>query len=235
MTNQCRKIALIGASGRVGKSLIQRIYTSPSWDITMELTRDLSKLNTIHANSFPPHIIIDFSHADTTYQLAKMLVDHSIPLLIGTTGLNEVTYELLARCAKTAPVMIVPNTSIGIIILHKLLRLTAAQLDSTFDIDITETHHRHKKDAPSGTALSLQKTLNNTTTNPISVHSLRAGKDTADHVISFQGDNESLTFSHRVSSRDVFADGALRLANWLIQQESGVYTTDDFLNTSSTK
>ncbi len=232
---QRKKVALIGISGRVGKSLAQRIEASSLWNLVMGLKRDLSDLDNLKSSNTLPHIIIDFSHAETTHQLAKMMIDSPIPLLIGTTGLKAQTYDLLQTCAKTAPVMIAPNTSIGIILMHKLLRLTVQQFNHTFDIDIVETHHRHKKDAPSGTALSLQKTLNNATTNSINIHSLRAGKDTADHVVSFQGDNESLTFSHRVSSRDVFADGALRLASWLIQQKPGFYTTDDFLNTSSIK
>ncbi len=231
---QRKEVALIGISGRVGKSLIQRIEQSSLWNLIMGFRRDLSDLDNLKSDN-TLHIIIDFSHADTTYQMAQMMIDSPIPLLIGTTGLNAETYNLLQTCAKTAPVMIAPNTSIGIILMHKLLRLTAEQLDHTFDIDIVETHHRHKKDAPSGTALSLQKTLDNVTITPVSIHSLRAGKDTADHVVSFQGDNESLIFSHRVSSRDVFADGALRLASWLIQQKPGFYTTDDFLNTSSIK
>lgn len=228
-----RNIALIGESGRMGKSIIERVSNDDSWCIHTKIMRDLSAFTNVINNDTPEiDIIIDFSNAELTHQLASHAINATIPMLIGTTGLSMETYDLLNACAQTAPIMIAPNTSTGILVLHKLLTLAARHLDESFDIDIIETHHRHKKDAPSGTTLSLRNTLMLATEKPITLHSIRAGKNTAEHTVTFNGDNESLTLSHNVSSSAVFADGALRLAQWLLNQKSGLYTPKDFLNVS---
>ena len=123
--------------------------------------------------------------------------------------------------------MIAPNTSIGILVLQKLLSTAASMLDNTFDIDIIETHHRNKVDAPSGTALSLAQTINAVRPAPVGMHSLRAGDVIAEHIVSFRGDHETIKLTHTAHSRHIFADGALRLAGWLVKQKPGLYVPDD--------
>ncbi len=216
------KIALIGATGRIGKCIIELAQNHHDVCVTLPLSRDLSKLW-----DTPIDVVIDFSHAEMTAELAKRAIGKHTPLLICTTGLTAETKDALTHCSLTCPVMIAPNTSIGILVLHKMLKVAATMLDSTFDIDIVETHHRNKVDAPSGTALSLKETIQSIRPAPVGVHSLRAGDVIAEHIVSFRGDHETIKLTHTAHARHVFADGALRLATWLAKQKPGLYVPED--------
>ncbi|MES2252395.1 MAG: dihydrodipicolinate reductase C-terminal domain-containing protein [Pseudomonadota bacterium] len=222
--NTQKKIALIGATGRMGKCVIECAQNHNDWYITTPIARDLSDLWDTPA---PADIVVDFSNAEMTAELAKRASGKNIPLLICTTGLTEETNDVLAHCSITCPVMIAPNTSIGILLLRKMLKEAASTLDDTFDIDIIETHHRNKVDAPSGTAISLRETLQTIRSTPVGMHSIRAGDVIAEHSVSFRGDHETITLTHTANGRHVFADGALRLAKWLIKQKPGFYTPED--------
>jgi 4-hydroxy-tetrahydrodipicolinate reductase len=216
------KIALIGATGRIGKCIIELAQNHNDVCVTLPLSRDLSKLW-----DTPVDVVIDFSHAEMTAELAKRAIGKHSPLLICTTGLTAATKDALKQCSLTCPVMIAPNTSIGILVLRKMLKVAATMLDSTFDIDIVETHHRNKVDAPSGTALSLEQTVQSIRPAPVGMHSIRAGDVIAEHIVSFRGDHETVKLTHTAHSRHVFADGALRLATWLIKQKPGLYVPED--------
>lgn len=218
------KIALIGASGRIGKCITELVQNNNDMCVTLPVTRDFSGLW-----DAPVDIVIDFSHAEMTAELAKHAIGKHIPLLICTTGLTAETTDALKQCSVTCPVMIAPNTSIGILVLRKMLEVATAMLDSSFDIDIIETHHRNKVDAPSGTALSLEQTIQSIRQAPIGMHSLRAGDVIAEHIISFRGDHETVKLTHTAHSRYVFADGAVRLARWLIKQKPGLYVPEDVI------
>ena len=216
------KIALIGATGRIGECLTELAKNHNDWCVAMPISRDLTKLwNT------PVDVVIDFSNADMTAELAKRAIGKHIPLLICTTGLNAETKDALKQCGTTCPVMIAPNTSIGILVLRKMLEVATAMFDGTFDIDIIETHHRNKVDAPSGTALSLNETVQSIRETSVGMHSIRAGDVIAEHVVSFRGDHETINLTHTAHSRHVFADGALRLAKWLVKQKPGLYVPED--------
>ena len=216
------KIALIGATGRIGKCIVELAQNHNDVCVTLPLSRDLSVLW-----DTPVDVIVDFSHAEMTAELAKRAASKHTPLLICTTGLTAATKDALAHCSKTCPVMIAPNTSIGILVLRKMLEVGTAMFDGTFDIDIVETHHRNKVDAPSGTALSLADTIQSIRPSPVGMHSLRAGDVIAEHAVSFRGDHETIKLTHTAHSRHVFADGALRLAKWLAKQKPGLYTPED--------
>jgi len=224
--NTQKKMALIGATGRMGKCVIECAQSHGDWDITTEVSRDLSGL---WDAASPPDIIIDFSNPEMTSALAKKAATKNIPLLICTTGLSVETVDALKKCAANCPVMIAPNTSIGVLVLQKMLEIAASMLDNTFDRVIIVTHHRSKIDAPSGTALSLRKTLHLIRTAPVGMHSIRAGDVIAEHSVSFRGDHEVVRLTHTAHSRHVFADGALRLANWLFTQKPGLYTPENVI------
>jgi 4-hydroxy-tetrahydrodipicolinate reductase len=216
------KIALIGATGRIGKCLTELAQNHNDWRVTMPISRDLTRLW-----DSPVDVAIDFSNADMTAELANRALGQHIPLLICTTGLTIETKDALKQCSTTCPVMIAPNTSIGILVLRKMLEMATSLLDDTFDIDIIETHHRNKVDAPSGTALSLNETVQSIREASVGMHSIRAGDVIAEHVVSFRGDHETIKLTHTAHSRHVFADGALRLASWLVKQKPGLYVPED--------
>ena len=218
------KIALIGATGRIGKCIVELAQNHNDMCVIMPLSRDITRVWDAFA---PVDIIIDFSHAEMTAEVAKRALGKHIPLLICTTGLTEDTKDALKQCSKTCPVMIAPNTSIGILVFRKMLESATAIFDNAFDIDIVETHHRNKVDAPSGTALSLKETVQSIRSTPVGMHSIRAGDVIAEHVVSFRGDHETVKLTHTAHSRHVFADGALRLAKWLVKQKPGLYVPED--------
>jgi 4-hydroxy-tetrahydrodipicolinate reductase len=149
--------------------------------------------------------------------------------LVGTTALHEDTKTVLETCAKTAPVMIAANTSFGHIVLKQMAKIAAELLDETFDIDIIDTHHRHKKDAPSGTAVNLKAALAPIAKSPIHMHAIRAGEVIGKHTISFHGKYEAIELTHTASSRYLFASGALSLAKWLLNKKPGLYSQDDII------
>ena len=219
-------IALIGATGRIGKCIVELTQNHNDMCVILPIARDLTK---VWDASTCIDVIIDFSHADMTAELAKAAIGKTIPLLICTTGLTAETKDALKKCRATCPVMIAPNTSIGILVLRKMLEVAATMLDSSFDIDIIETHHRNKVDAPSGTALSLKETIQSIRSASVGVHSLRAGDVIAEHVVSFRGDHETVKLTHTAHSRHVFGDGALRLAKRLVKQKPGLYVPEDLM------
>ena len=177
----------------------------------------------------PIDVVIDFSHAEMTAELANAATSKNIPLLICTTGLTQDTKDALKQCSATCPVMIAPNTSIGILVLRKMLEVATAMFDGTFDIDIVDTHHRNKVDAPSGTALSLEQTVQSIRPTQVGMHSIRAGDVIAEHIVSFRGDHETVKLTHTAHSRHVFAEGALQLAKWLVKQKPGLYVPEDLM------
>lgn len=216
-------IALVGATGRVGKCILELAQSRDDFRITQSIVRDLTTL----WSAAPVDAVIDFSHAEMTAQLATGSLGKTTPLLICTTGLTDATKDMLRQCSATCPVMVAPNTSIGVLALQKMLNIATAMLDNAFDIDIIETHHRKKVDAPSGTALSLQQTIQSVRPTHVGMHSIRAGDVIAEHVVSFRGDHEVLKLTHSAHSRHVFADGALTLVTWLVRQKPGLYTPED--------
>jgi 4-hydroxy-tetrahydrodipicolinate reductase len=221
------KIALIGATGRIGKCLTELTQNHNDMCVIMPISRDLTR---VWDASVPVDVIIDFSHAEMTAELAKHAIGKHIPLLICSTGLTQYTKDALKQCSAACPVMIAPNTSIGVLVLRKMLEVATAMFDNSFDIDIVETHHRNKVDAPSGTALSLEQTVQSIRSVPVGMHSLRAGDVIAEHIVSFRGDHETVKLTHTAHSRHVFADGALRLAKWLVKQKPGLYVPEDLIN-----
>ncbi len=223
-----KNIILIGASGRMGQSLLDLIQTQHAkghheWSVILKIARDLDVI----WNGAPGDVVIDFSNAAMTADVARFFNGKEIPLLICSTGLSDETRATLRQCSARCPVMIAPNTSAGVITLHKLLKIATQLLDDTFDINIVETHHRHKVDAPSGTSLSLKQTIQATKAVDVDIHSLRAGDIFTDHTITYHGHYETIKLSHSAYSRNVYAAGALRLASWLVQQSPGFYEPEN--------
>ena len=188
-------------------------------------------------------VLIDFTHPSATPGHLKAAVKTKTGYVVGTTGLGESILRDIRKASKIIPVVQSPNMSIGVNLLFRLAELTAVALDESYDIEIAEIHHRLKKDAPSGTAVKLLEILasargknlkkdvvyerkGETDVRPpgkLGVFALRGGDVVGDHTVYFLGDGERIELSHRASSRDAFAQGALRAAKFVAKRNSGLY------------
>ncbi len=188
-------------------------------------------------------VLIDFTHFSAAEANLKAVLQKKIGYVLGTTGLNETVLGSLKTAAKTIPVVQSPNMSIGVNLLFKLSEMTAKVLNEDYDIEIVEAHHRMKKDAPSGTALKLLEVMararkrdrkkdvvygreGETGARPrgqIGVLALRGGDVIGDHTVSFLAEGERVELAHRATSRDAFAQGAVRAAKFVVMQKPGLY------------
>lgn len=196
-----------------------------------------SRLNTENIPSFSQTVqqsagVVDFSNTDNILPAIEICIQHKKPYLCGTTGLYEAHFEALQKASKTIPVLYTANTSLGIAILKKALAMVAKAIGNEADIEIVETHHRFKKDAPSGTALALGKIISKSLgQNPkVGYSSLRGGNVAGKHVVNFFYGDETITLTHDCLNRDVFAQGAYKAGLWLFKQPPGYYTLEDMLD-----
>ncbi len=178
-------------------------------------------------------VVIDFSLPEGTVEVLAAAVRHEKPLVCGVSGLDDAQMELLDQASAQIPVVYDRNMSLGIAVLEHSVREAAASLGLDFDIEISETHHIHKKDAPSGTALKLGEAVaaarGEDGTGTVRFEVERRGEVPGDHEVVMRSPTERLTFAHSVTTRQVFADGALRAARWAIGQAAGRYGMRDVL------
>lgn len=222
-------IGILGLTGRMGQSLVQQIEKDSSlsligghWTPKEDSFAELSffSLNDLCVES---KVVIDFSSPAITSSLLDVAKSHKTPLVIGTTGLDEQQKEQMDEISRSIPIFYAPNFSIGFYLFHKAAKEVASHFPS--DIDIIETHHRHKKDAPSGTALFLAHSLNRKS----SLHSIRACNVIGSHEIRFQGEKEKIFFTHEVKERSTFAMGALTAAKFIHNKPAKLYSMEDLL------
>ncbi len=250
------KIGILGASGRVGQLLVSLIKNSENAKLgAVYYKGDCSDgfEETYVADSIEDFLdnceaVIDFSYHEGTEELLGALAKTPRPCVIGTTGLSAHQLLLLADMATKMPILYATNMSLGVAILNKLVALTSEKLRD-FDIEITEMHHRHKKDAPSGTALTLATSaakardldldavrvsgrngiIGARTKDEISVMALRGGDIVGEHVVGFYEDGEYIRLQHTATSRETFAKGALKALFWTFEQPNGLYDINDCL------
>lgn len=193
--------------------------------------------------------MIDFTHADNTASVAAACVQAGKILVIGTTGQDDATRAAISRAAATIPVVFAPNFSVGVNTLFWLTRKATEILGPDFDLEVVEMHHRLKKDAPSGTARRLAEILaevrdlqydkdvrhgregmvGERTKTEIGMHAVRGGDVVGDHTVIYANVGERIELTHKASSRDTFAKGALRAAQWASRQPAGLYDMQDVL------
>jgi 4-hydroxy-tetrahydrodipicolinate reductase len=174
-------------------------------------------------------LVVNFSAAAAAAQQLEICAAAGTPLLLGTTGLGPEIPALIAQAARRIPLLIAANTSLGAAVLQDLARQAAAALGADFDIQISDTHHRHKQDAPSGTALALGVSAQQARGAPggITYRSVREGDVVGEHEVEFLGEAERLRLVHVATDRSVFAHGALRAGLWLVRQPPGSYRMAD--------
>jgi len=228
-------ISLFAPDGRMGKAIVAA--AAEDGEVTVDNDRG--------------DVLVDFSSPSALPQSLNRAVSEGIPILVGTTGLNEAASELISQAAERIAVLRAPNTSLGITILSELVQRAASVLGPDWDIEIAETHHRMKADAPSGTALLLGHAAargRGTELNgefgragtglsrkpgAIGFAALRGGTVAGEHDVMFLGAKERIVLSHRAENRMIFAKGALAGARFLVGKPAGLYSMHDVIRTGA--
>jgi 4-hydroxy-tetrahydrodipicolinate reductase len=233
------RIALVGAAGRMGQAIIG-VAESENAEIVAK--SDLGD----QVTSANADVLIDFSSAAAAEAICDAAMKSSTALVIGTTGHLAKEKQAIDAAARKIPVVFASNFSIGVNALFSLTEQAAKILGENVDLEIVETHHRMKKDAPSGTAKTLAEILQRARNtkklrhgregmigererSEIGIHSVRGGDVVGDHTVIFAGQGERLELTHRASSRETFARGALRAARWVMGKPPGLYDMRDVL------
>ncbi len=181
-------------------------------------------------------VVIDFSLPEGTESVLAAVARHGKPLVCGVSGLNEAQNATLDEVSGLVPVVFDRNMSLGIAVLVRSVKEAASSLGADFAVEITELHHLHKKDAPSGTALKLAEAAaaarGESGTGSVKIHSERRGEVPGDHDVVMSTAAENLTFAHSATTRQVFVDGALRAAKWVLGKPPGRYSMQDVLFSS---
>jgi 4-hydroxy-tetrahydrodipicolinate reductase len=237
------RILITGSKGRMGKALLA---CAPQHS-ELQLAGQADAGDDLAALLGGCDVVIDFSVHTATAGIAALCGREGKAMVIGTTGLSEVERSVVAEAARRVPVVLATNFSTGVNTLFWLTRKAAEILGPDYDLEIVEMHHRHKQDAPSGTARTLAEILAEVrglqlaaaarhgraglvgarTTAEIGLHAVRGGDVVGDHTVMFATPGERLELTHKASSRDAFAHGALRAADWVVRQPPGLY---DMLN-----
>ena len=228
MKNRVR-VALIGARGRMGQTIVDLAKGDPKIDIVAQC--DLG--DAIDAAVKGCDVAIDFSNASAIEEVCAAATKDRNALVIGTTGHSAEQRQLIESAAKSLPIVFASNFSIGVNALFALTRRAAEILGSEFKPEIVETHHTKKKDAPSGTAKTLGEILKRELNLDVPIESIREGDVVGEHTVTFVGPAECLELTHRAGSREIFGSGALRAAKWVIGKSPGLYSMQDVLGISS--
>ena len=240
------RIAVVGASGRMGQTIIEVINQNDK----VNLGAALDKGDDLNAILDQFDVLIDFTRPEATLEYLNTCVTAGKSMVIGTTGFDNKGLEVINNAAQQIPVVFAPNMSVGVNLSLKLLDMAARVIGEDADIEIVETHHRHKVDAPSGTALKMGEVVANALgrdlascavygregieeprdRQTIGFSTIRGGDVVGEHTVSFFMEGERVEITHKASSRLTFANGAVRAASWLEGQSAGLYSMQDVLD-----
>jgi 4-hydroxy-tetrahydrodipicolinate reductase len=239
------KVIITGSKGRMGQALVACARQFR----TLEVVAHVGRGDDLAAVIGRADAVIDFSTHAATLEIARLCAKHKKALVIGTTGHSDAEAVAIKKLRSKIPIVWASNFSTGVNTLFWLTRKAAEILGPDFDLEVVEMHHRLKKDAPSGTAKTLAEILaevrkqqlekvarhgragivGERTPSEIGVHSIRGGDVVGDHTVIFANTGERVELTHKASSRDTFANGALRAALWVVKQEPGIYDMQDVL------
>jgi len=221
------RVLLVGAAGRMGRTIVGLAKNDPKIEIAAQCDRGAA----VEPAMAKSDVTIDFSHADAIDEICRVSRQHRQPLVIGTTGHSPAQLQKIERAAKEIPIVFAANFSVGVNVLFVLAHKAAELLGNEFEIEIVETHHRMKKDAPSGTAKTIAEMLRRARkiNNEIPIRSVREGDVVGEHTAIFSGPGERVELTHRAASREIFAGGALRAAQWIVGKAPGLYRMEDVL------
>lgn len=261
------KIAICGIDGRMGVAILKTIldrkhdlcgafthkgspFTGKPAGFLIGSDKVASTIEPISGNAVEKcDVIIDFSAPAATMELLDLAESYQKPLVIGTTAFTDEQKNRIEEASKNIPLILSPNMSLGVNLLFKLTELASKALNSDYDVEVFEAHHRFKKDAPSGTAKRLVEIIHNNfpglndaveyygregitgerTTREIGVHAMRGGDIVGEHTVYFAAMGERIELTHRASSRDTLARGAVLAAEFLVTRKPGSYSMFDVL------
>jgi 4-hydroxy-tetrahydrodipicolinate reductase len=239
------KVIINGAKGRMGQALLNCAARMPGIEVVGAIDQG-EDLGAVIARC---DAVIEFSFHNATARVAELCAQHKKALVVGTTGHSAEEKTAITRHQSQIPMVIATNYSTGVNTLFWLTRKAAEILGPGFDLEVVEMHHRLKKDAPSGTATTLLEILGDVrkvqldealrhgrqgitgerTSAEIGIHAIRGGDVVGDHTVIFAANGERIELTHKASSRDTFANGALRAALWAVKQQPGLYDMQDVL------
>ena len=262
------RIAITGAAGRMGKTLIEACQQTENCGLSAAIERpgisligadagELAGVGSLKVKLVDDiasvvddfDTLIDFTSIESTLHNLQICKEYKKHIIIGTTGFSDEQKLLIQQAAEETAVVFAPNMSVGVNLCLKLLEMAASVLNEDYDIEIIETHHRHKVDAPSGTALRMGEVVADTLgrdlkecavygreghtgardPKTIGFETIRAGDVVGDHTVMFATEGERVEITHKASSRMTFAKGAMRAAQWLQNKEKGLYDMQDVL------
>ncbi len=261
-------VGVIGAGGRMGRMLIEAIQDNPQTILTAAIERQGSSLVEADAGEVAAvgrldvkivddlrsvinkiDVLIDFSLPVATEQNMQVCAEHNVAMVIGTTGFNEQQEQVLAKASEQVAIVYAGNYSTGVNLSLKLLGMAAKAFGTDADVEVIEAHHKHKIDAPSGTAYMMAEAVaeargqnlkdvavygregqtGEREAGTIGIHAIRGGEIIGDHTVMFIADGEVVEITHRARARMTFAAGAVRAATWIVQQSAGQYNMQDVL------
>lgn len=265
---QAIKVGVIGAGGRMGRMLIEAVNDNPQTTLNAAIERQGSSLVGADAGEVAAighlnvqivddlqavvddiDVLIDFSLPDATEKNMQVCAEHNVAMVIGTTGFNEQQEQVLEKASEKIAIVYAGNYSTGVNLSLKLLEMAAKAFGTEADVEVIEAHHKHKIDAPSGTAYMMAEAVADARgqnlkdvavygregqtgereAGTIGIHAIRGGEIIGDHTVMFIADGEVVEITHRARARMTFAAGAVRAATWVIQQEVGQYNMQDVL------
>lgn len=268
MPNNMVRVAIAGVTGRMGKSLVRAAYEDSHIDCVAAVARSgnaslgldagelagIEKIGVEVSTSLqqcidPAEIVIDFTLPDPCIDNLSVCEQAGRAIIIGTTGFSPQQRQQIETIAQKIPVVLAPNMSVGVNLSFKLLEIAAKVLGDSVDIEIIEAHHRHKLDAPSGTALRMGEVIADVLDRDLDAQAvwgrhgrmderqrdeigfsvIRAGDIVGEHTVMFADEGERLEITHKASSRMTFANGAMRAALWLANKPAGLYDMQDVL------
>lgn len=267
-TEQTIKVGVIGAGGRMGRMLIEAVQNNPKTILNAAIERQGSSLVGADAGEVAAigrlevqivdeleavindiDVLIDFSLPDATEKNMQVCAEHNVAMVIGTTGFNEAQEQVLAKASGKIAIVYAGNYSTGVNLSLKLLGMAAKAFGNDADVEIIEAHHKHKIDAPSGTAYMMAEAVaeargqnlkdvaiygregqtGERESGTIGIHAVRGGEIVGDHTVMFIADGEVVEITHRARERMTFAAGAVRAATWVTEQAVGQYDMQDVL------
>jgi 4-hydroxy-tetrahydrodipicolinate reductase len=261
------RIAIAGASGRMGRALLEAVSQSSDMGLAAALDvegspfsgRDAGELigmsngvrirSDMDAALRDAQVLVDFTRPSGTMRHLEQCLKHGVKMVIGTTGFSDEDKASLVDASRKIAIVAAPNMSVGVNLTYKLIEMAAKVLAEGYDIEILEAHHRHKVDAPSGTAVRMGEVIARTlgrdlakvavygregvtgerSAQTIGFATVRGGDIVGDHTALFAGTGERIEITHRASSRATFAEGALRAARFLMTKDTGFYDMQDVL------
>ena len=240
------KIAINGSNGRMGKALIEAVKLNPNVSEGSILNRgdDIKRV----LKDFD--VLIDFTRPEATLDALSICQSAGKAMVIGTTGFSDDALKVIDQASSDIPIVFAPNMSVGVNLTLKLLETTAKVIGADSNIEIVEAHHRHKVDAPSGTALKMGEVIANALGRDLSecavygregkeeprdrqtigFSSIRGGDVVGEHTVTFFMEGERVEITHKASSRMTYANGAVKASQWLTNQPNGLYSMQDVLD-----